>query len=111
MSPLQIMAQKRGVTVEQIRAERQAAREAIEAPRHEAAAKRAEARRLLRELRGEPTKANPVKPLTLDEQLEVLRAAVAARRDGDTRAHDTLIREATAIVKARRPLPPPRPER
>lgn len=78
-------------------------RRALEAQaRAEAAAKRAEIRRLHRELF--PPEAAPA-PLSLDEQLEALRAAVAARKSGDTRPAKALIAEADAAVREKRPPP------
>lgn len=100
MNPLAAMARKRSSTVEQIRSERQAAREAVEASKRAAAAKRAEIRRLARELF--PPEAAPA-PLSIDEQLEALRAAAAAKKSGDTRPTKTLIAEADAAVREKRP--------
>lgn len=94
MSPLIAMARKRNVTVEQIRSERRVAREAVEAPKRAAAQKRAELRRLVRQIRGLPPPPPRPRPLTLDEQLDIMRDAAAKRADGDTRSGNELIREA-----------------
>lgn len=103
MTPLAVQAQRRAVSVEQLRSERQAAREAQAAPRRADAAKRAEIRRLRRELFPPTPKVNP-HVLTLDEQLESLRAAAAARKAGDARPSNDLVREAADRVReARKP--------
>lgn len=78
-------------------------RRAIEAQaRNEAAVKRREARRLLREL----YPPAPLRPpsLTFDDQLEAIRVAAAARKAGDARPSNDLVREAADRVReARKP--------
>lgn len=69
------------------------------------AVERVEIRRLQRELFPPP----PVEaPLSQAEQLEALRAAVAAKRAGDPRGSAELLAEAAATTKAKRPPPPRR---
>lgn len=65
-----------------------------------AAAKRAEIRRLHREL-FPPVVATA--PLSLDEQLEALRGAVQAKRVDPSRPSTSLVEAAIGFVKAKRP--------
>lgn len=80
-------------------------RRALEA---QARAKRAEIRRLQRELfpPPPPPKVEPSRALSQDEQIEALRSAVAAKKSGDTRPAKTLIVEAVSAVREKRPPPP-----
>lgn len=97
----------KGIVLAQVQARREAGplppgRRALEA---QARAKRAEIRRLTRELFPPPppkAEAAPA-PLSIDERIEALRAAVAARKSGDTRPAKELITEAVSAVREKRP--------
>lgn len=100
----------KGIVLAQVQARREAGplppgRRALEA---QARAKRAEIRRLTRELfpPPPPPKVEPSRALSQDEQIEALRSAVAAKKSGDTRPAKTLIVEAVSAVREKRPPPP-----